>query len=238
MGPPDIAVTEGMPATIDIRLIGGPDQGEFDIVMAFDPGVVVPTAVRFGDGNTDATVSVTGSPSFAGSGRIRLKGEFRAGAPAPDSPGSAQRLAAVTIAPVSAGTAAISVAEASMRDADGGALSTITTGTALATVVAAPSSAGVEGALRQSMSLTATSGFGVPALGGLADDLLGTLKVQGWTLLWLGVLLTSLALVGVGWLMGRPRPAPGHTASTVRWTRDDDSAAETGVRIGPVGPKP
>ena len=238
LAPLDLPVTEGMPSTVTIHLTGGPAAGEFDLVLKFDANVVVPTSVSFGFGGAEAVVQVEGSPSSGGSGRLRLKGKFNTASPQASPGGASVLLATVNLAPVAAGSAAVNLDGAGLRGEDGRAINTITSGSTIATVVMAPSAVGVEGALRQSTALTTTTGFGIPALEGLVGDFVGTLRVQGWTLLWLGVLLTSLALVGVGWLLGRPRPAPGQATSTVRWTRDEDAASGSGVRVGPIGPKP
>lgn len=230
LGPSYISVAEGAPATAELRLTDGPASGGFDVVITYLPGVVVPTAVRFGATDAASGATVSGSPMAAGSGKLRLRGAFGGGS-TPSSPvGMGLLIATVSFAPVAVGSSSIAIEEARITGADSAVINAVTSGSAMATVVAPPTASGVEAALHQSTSLTQTVGLGVPAIGGLVGSLTSTLRLQGWTLLWLGLLLTGAAVVGVGWLLGRPRSAPSGAPARVYWTRDEDgSAAESPV---------
>jgi hypothetical protein len=195
---------------VEVRVTNAPASSGYQFELGWDPAVVAVTAVAPGDflargGETLFT------PRFTGPGSM-VVGEVLPDAPAADAlPSGDGALAYVTLAPLAADTAsALGLTDANLVGLGGEGIPIGVTVAGEAAVVGAPPAAQATAAVAQATALATELGSASPRLPVEIADL-GEMELPeaSSTAIWLGLLGLALAIVGIGWFVGRGGTAGG-----------------------------
>jgi hypothetical protein len=203
----------GAPQTAEVWIESAPQVVGFQLELGYDASLVAVTAVDAGAflSATGGTASLT--PRFAEPGRLVLGADVTLSEDI-TAPSGVGVLATVTFAPLAAGgPAPLTLRDVSLTGAGGDTI-TVDRTVGGEVVVSVPPPAAVQTetvaqATAMAESLEGGGGF-VPKLPDLSSI--------GGELVWLGLLAMALAVVVVGWLVGR-RP----TQSRDEWEPPGDS---------------
>jgi len=170
------------PGTLQLVLQGGPAPRAFAFTLRYESGVVAVTGVASG---ALFAPEVRRRADGEAHERLEVRVEVPAGAPMSSGGGP---LALVTLSPLRAGAGTVEVVDAWVEDADGQRLEAADVAAEVSVLDLAPP---VQTQTAQDQAAFAAQ---VP----LTPE-----AVTEWTLAWLGLLAAAIAVVAVGWVLGR-----------------------------------